>query len=298
MHCAPIALFTYNRFWHMSQTIYALRNNELAEQTDLIIFSDASENPEDILPVQIVRDYLKNISGFRTVKIIERTQNLGLADSIIDGVSRICEEYGKVIVVEDDLVTSPYFLRYMNDALSFYEHEEQVISIHGYIYPVTDILPETFFMRGADCWGWGTWKRGWDLFEYDGEKLLAELDQRNLRRKFDLNGAYEYSKMLEDQISGKNNSWAIRWHASAFLKNKLTLYPGKPLVRNIGIDGSGTHCGNSDSMDVELILKPIVVKYIPIEETVLITNIIENYWRSTKPSIFSRIFRKSLSFIK
>ncbi|MBU6461078.1 MAG: glycosyltransferase family 2 protein, partial [Proteobacteria bacterium] len=252
---------------------------------------------EPRISVQEVRDYLETVTGFKSVTVIKRAKNLGLAQSIIDGVAQLCNQHGRVIVVEDDLVTSPYFLCYMNEALDLYQLDDRVISIHGYMYPVLGELPETFFMRGADCWGWGTWKRGWDLFEYDGEKLLAELDQRNLRRKFDLNGAYEYSKMLEDQISGKNNSWAIRWHASAFLKNKLTLYPSRSLVCNIGFDGSGTHCGSTSSYDADLAQSPILVKKIVVEENLVATQLIESYWRSINPPWMKRITRNILNWL-
>ena len=127
----------------------------------------------------------------------------------------------KVIVLEDDLVTSPHFLQYMNDGLGIYERDDRVISIHGYSYPVHGKLPETFFLRGADCLGWATWKRGWDLFEDDGQRLLNELERRNLTRSFDFDGSYPYTQMLRDQIAGSNSSWAVRWYASAFLRDKL-----------------------------------------------------------------------------
>jgi hypothetical protein len=139
--------------------------------------------------------------------VIERNRNWGLAESIIDGVTRVVNEFGRVIVVEDDLVTSIYFLQYMNEVLNLYEKEEKVASIHGYVYPI-DGLPETFFLRGADCWGWATWKDKWALFEPDGTKLLDELKKRKLTKRFDFNGSYPFSLMLANQVSGKNDSWA------------------------------------------------------------------------------------------
>ena len=246
---APIALFVYNRPGHTRWTIEALQKNILASDSDLIIFSDG---PKDAAgskqSVLAVRAYLKTIQGFKSVKIMEREKNQGLAKSIIAGVTSVVGEFGKVIILEDDMVSSQYFLQYMNEALGLYEKEDDVISIHGYIYPVKGILPETFFLKGADCWGWATWKRGWDLFEPDGKKLLRELKETNLTKEFDFSGSYPYTKMLKDQIAGRNNSWAIRWYASAFLKNKLTLYPGKSLIYNTGFDGSGTHCGSDNGL--------------------------------------------------
>ncbi|WP_347396342.1 glycosyltransferase family 2 protein, partial [Parabacteroides leei] len=204
---------------------------------------------------------------FKSINIIERKENWGLAKNIIDGVTSIVHQYGKVIVLEDDLVVSPYFLKYMNEALDFYEKEEQVICIHGYVYPVKRKLPETFFIKGADCWGWATWKRGWDLFCSDGKKLLNEIEKRNLKKEFDFDNSYPYFRMLKQQIEGKNNSWAIRWYASAFLQNKFTLYPGQSLVNQIGVDGSGTHCGVNEMFNVSLAESPIELLETEIQES-------------------------------
>lgn len=264
---SPIVLFAYNRINHIQQVIKALLRNEYASDSDLIIYSDASNNDNTVQEVQCVRQYLSTVSGFKSVKVIERLENFGLAKNIIDGVTSVINQYGKVIVLEDDLVVSPYFLKYMNEALDFYEKEEQVISIHGYIYPVKQKLPETFFIKGADCWGWATWKRGWDLFCSDGKYLLKEIEKRNLKKEFDFDNSYPYYRMLKHQIEGKNNSWAIRWYASAFLHNKLTLYPGRSLVNQIGMDGSGTHCNTNEMFDVPLTNSSIVLSNIDIQES-------------------------------
>lgn len=263
---APIALFTYKRLRHTQQTIEALRRNELAGESDLFIFSDGPRIGRDLRPVNEVRDYIKRIDGFRRVTVIERDRNLGLAVSIISGVTEIVQQYGKIIVLEDDMVTSPYFLTYMNEALALYQDDERVISIHGYLYPLRARLPETFFLLGADCWGWATWKRGWGLFESDGEKLLQELTQRRLLERFNLYGVYPYARMLRDQIKKKNDSWAVRWYASALLNDKLTLYPGQSLVQNIGLDRSGMHCKSTYAFDTALSSKPICVRRIELAE--------------------------------
>ena len=183
---SPIVLFAYNRINHIQQVIKALLRNEYASDSDLIIYSDASKNDNTVQEVQCVRQYLSTVSGFKSVKVIERLENFGLAKNIIDGVTSVINQYGKVIVLEDDLVVSPYFLKYMNEALDFYEKEEQVISIHGYIYPVKQKLPETFFIKGADCWGWATWKRGWDLFCSDGKYLLKEIEKQAAKRDLEM----------------------------------------------------------------------------------------------------------------
>jgi glycosyltransferase involved in cell wall biosynthesis len=251
MIASPIVLFVYNRPQHARQTIDALTKNDLAARSELIIMSDGARSETDSDRVAEVRRHLHAIRGFQNVTIVERANNRGLAKSIVTGVTEVLRQYESVIVLEDDLVTSPFFLRYINDGLTLYREEEQVASIHGYVYPVNSTLPASFFLRGADCWGWGTWKRAWDIFEADGSKLLSELYKGQLTRKFDLDGSHPYTTMLQDQINGKNDSWAIRWYASAFLRGMYTLYPGTSLVKNIGLDSTGTHCGTVSDMIID-----------------------------------------------
>ena len=292
MNKAPVVLFVYNRPWHTRQTVEALQKNELAKESDLFIFSDAPKTPEIAPAVQEVREYIKSIRGFKSVSIVERKENLGLANSIIDGVTMICGECGRVIVLEDDLVTAPYFLRYMNDALDLYEHEENVISVHGYIYPVMEDLPETFFLRGADCWGWATWLRGWELFEPDGKKLLQSLKNKHLESEFNFGGSYDYLGMLISQVKGGNDSWAIRWYASAFLKNKLTLYSGRSLVLNIGNDNSGTHCGATEIFSGDIIARPVAVGGIPIVKSLDAYSVVAKYFAANKASLLQRAMQR------
>ena len=294
---APIALFVYNRPWHTQKTVEALLANADAAQTALIVFSDGARNDEARQSVSAVRSYIRSVTGFKSISIIEREANFGLACSIIDGVTRICAEYGRVIALEDDLVTAPNFLAYMNEALALYEHDERVISIHGYVYPVSATLPETFFLKGADCWGWATWKRGWDLFESDGRVLLQGLTQRKLSHRFDFDGAYPYTKMLKNQIKKKNNSWAIRWYASAFLKDKLTLYPGRSLVHNIGNDSSGTHCSTTNVYAVAISNIPVKVGPIVVEENLFARQQIIGFFRSM-PKIMEKIIRKVINMVR
>ncbi len=265
---APIALFVYNRPEHVRRTLDALAANELASESDLIVFSDGPKNADDMEAVSAVRRTVGDASGFASVRVIESPVNKGLAASIISGVSKVLEDCRRIIVVEDDLLTSPYFLKFMNKALDFYEDEVKVCSIHGYTPPVDAELPETFFIRGADCWGWATWKRAWDLFESDGRKLLDALDQESLSDAFDFDGAYPFRKMLEDQMAGRNDSWAIRWYASVFLAGGLTLYPGKSLVANIGLDASGAHGDDTLLCDVELSDRPIRIGECAVAEDV------------------------------
>ncbi len=262
---APIALFAYRRADHLRLTIASLLANPEAAESDLFVFCDAPGRPEHSADVQDVRACVEAIQGFRTISRVYRGENFGLARSVIEGVDQLVDAHGRVIVVEDDLVVSPHFLRYMNAGLRQYESDARVASIHGYLFPLRASVPETFFLRGADCWGWATWSRAWSHFEANGPKLLAELRARGLSHDFDYDGQYPYTSMLEDQIAGRNSSWAIRWHASCYLRGLLTLYPGRSLVQNIGNDSSGTHCGTSDAMGGAATLAPVTVGGIAVE---------------------------------
>lgn len=289
---APIALFVYNRLDHAQQTVTALLANDLASESDLIVFSDSAKTEQGMQAVSQVREFVHSIQGFKSIRIVERPTNWGLARSIISGVTEVCAHYGRVIVLEDDLVTSPRFLKYMNDGLDLYTEEERVISIHGYMYPLENQSESTFFLRGADCWGWATWQRGWNLFEPDGSKLLSLIRKSGLKNEFNFLGGEDYIRMLESQIAGRNDSWAVRWYASAFLKDRLTLYPGRTLVLNIGNDGSGTHCGTSDYFSGEVSLRPIELKKITLQEDRAMRVAIGDYLRRGKRPLLRRILAK------
>ncbi|CAD5372631.1 hypothetical protein RA210_U200018 [Rubrivivax sp. A210] len=277
--CAPIALFAYARPEHTKRTLDALAANELAGDSDLIVYSDAARTDDKMHAVQQVRELLDQIDGFKSVRIVRRDENLGLAKSIISGVSELLSHHERVVVVEDDLVVSPHFLRYMNDGLECYATEERVACIHGYCYPVDATLPESFFLRGADCWGWATWRRAWAHFNPDGAQLRDALLRRNLVRQFELGGVGFFFHMLEQQIAGRNDSWAIRWHASCFLDDMLTLYPGRTLVHNIGNDGSGTHAASSAAYDTQLTPDPVEVRPMPLVESTRARDAIAQYFR-------------------
>lgn len=287
---APIALFVYNRPRHTKNLIDSLRKNREAAESDLIIISDAPKH-EKVTGVQEVREYIKSLTGFRSVRIIERSENYGLARNIIGGVTALLEESDRLIVLEDDLIVSPYFLSYMNDGLNLYAGDEQVGSIHGYVYPVKEQLPETFFLRGGDCWGWATWKRAWSFFEPDGRKLLSEIKKRGLIRDFDLNNAYPYYRMLQKQVQGKNSSWAVRWHASLFLRDMLTLYPGSSFVNNQGADDSGTHLKSTNVFEVPVAQSYNEIEKISTEESEAAKNSFSRFFFSIHSNPLKRIFR-------
>lgn len=263
---APIALFVYNRPRHTERTLEALRKNEAASESELFIFSDGPKNENVLKDVEDVRDIIRGITGFKNVVITERQENYGLARSIVEGVTEIVDRFGKVIVMEDDLVTSPFFLRYMNDALDLYHDERRVMHVSAGTYPIGDFCTEdTYFLRIPLCWGWGTWKRAWDKFD----KKIEIMQQFNSRMisGFNFDGTYTYWEQLELNRTGKINTWFVFWYANVFLNNALVLFPNRSLVKNIGHDGSGEHCGKSNVYDVELSSVPIKVFSIPIQES-------------------------------
>ena len=291
---APVVLFCYARPEHLARTVDSLQRNPEASRTHLRVYCDAARKPEHQAAVDAVRQYVETITGCASVTRVHRPHNMGLARSIIDGVSTTLQTYDRVVVLEDDLVLSPHFLAYMNAALALYQGDPQVASIHGYCYPVPGMLPETFFLRGADCWGWATWRRAWDCFEPDGGRLLAQLTERRLTREFDLDGSYPYTAMLRGQIAGRNDSWAIRWHAACFLRDMLTLYPGRSLVVNIGNDASGTHCGPTEVYTGTLDPRPVQLERIALVPSAIGRAAFVDFFRRTRESLPRRVVRRLL----
>lgn len=288
---APIVLFVYNRPDHTKQTVEALQKNELASQSELFIYSDEAKNEDAKKSVDEVRNYIENISGFKNVTVIKRETNWGLANSIIDGVTKIVNKYGKIIVLEDDLVTSKYFLKFMNEALDFYENEERAYSITGYSFS-DDIssIDSTYFLSITSSWSWATWADKWQDFKRDKQSLQKYIDNKSNRNVFNFNNSYDYVSMAKKQLEGKLDSWAIFWYFSVLQKQGLTLYPSKSLVHNIGFDGSGVHCGdNKVEKKLENIhysfTKDILEKEI---NKVYIGNVLKGEKRSFRQKIISK----------
>jgi glycosyltransferase involved in cell wall biosynthesis len=296
MEYAPIVLFTYNRLDCLKKTIEALQQNLYAEMSEVHIFSDGPKDAESDVSVKKVREYLKTITGFASVNIINRQKNLGLANNIIDAVTNTIQRYGAVIVLEDDLITGKYFLKYMNDGLNVYREDDEVISIHGYGYLSESIVPETYFIKTADNLGWATWGRGWELFETDENILLQEIKRKNLTRQFDRNGSYPFTKSLESQAFGETNTWAIRWYASAFLNDKFTLYPKHSLVYHIGDGPEATNYkrrqGKDDPLSVDLYQGKIEVEKIDVRETMTIGRLYNRFLKKYIPSLHTRVINK------
>ena len=267
MSDAPILLFVYNRPEHTRRCIQSLLKNPLASESYLFIYADGAKDSTQQEAVNEVRNYIRTIQGFKQTTLIERSENWGLARNIIDGVTTQVNRYGKVIVLEDDLVVAPYFLQFMNDALEVYKDEPKVGHIQACDFTQDSSLPATFLIKWTGSWGWATWDRAWKYFNPNGKELLQELEERKLTRIFDFNGKYGFTRMLRRQIEGKNNSWAIRWNASLFLKDILSLNVGRSLVQNEGFDGSGTNCGGGGLYASHLYLQPLpVIPISPIEE--------------------------------
>ncbi len=263
---APIALFVYRRAEHTARTLAALARNELAPQSELFIFADGPAGEHDREAVAAVRALVRTVSGFRRVTVCAAESNRGLAASVTGGVSQLLAEYDRVIVLEDDLETSPFFLRFVNEGLERFADDERICQIHAYAEPSAYPEIPCFLRRGADCWGWGTWRRAWRLYNADGAALYRELCARRLRRSFDVEGAYPYTRMLRSQARGELDSWAIRWYASAFLAGRYMLQSNVPLVRNLGFDNSGTH-GAPDRAGFALAEHPVRFDRTPVMET-------------------------------
>jgi hypothetical protein len=242
MNLAPIALFVYNRLVHTRRTVEALLKNELAAESDLFIFSDAPKKPEAAESVREVREYIRTIAGFQSITIVERDKNWGLANSIIDGVTTVVNQYGRIIVLEDDLVVSSKFLEFMNNALDRYRSYGQVMQVSGYMFPVSEpIREDAVFLPLTTSWGWATWDRAWQRFDPSPTTWSRIRNDAGSLRAFDLDGADPYSDMMGAQLRGEIDSWAIRWYASVFSQKGLVLFPRETLVYNAGLEGSGTH---------------------------------------------------------
>jgi hypothetical protein len=277
---APIVLFVYNRPDHTQKVIDALKNNPEAKDSELFVYCDgAKENASEIEEKHIeeTRKIIRGFIGFKSITIIESKENKGLACSIIEGVTEIVNKYGRIIVLEDDIVTSSGFLKFMNDALEIYEKNHKIMQVSGYVFPFHEDFKklDTFFYKPGSCWGWGTWKTSWDIFEKAPERQFNEITQRDLWEEFTLFGAYpSYKSQIEQNISGQINTWAILWYASMFLNGGTTLMPTISLVQNVGLDGSGENSGEWSKDNP--FYWPKLAKNIPVKRKLFYTSKAEN----------------------
>lgn len=248
MSIAPVAFFVYNRLWHTKQSIESLLKNDLAHQTELFIFSDAPKNLDAQNEVSQVREYIKTIKGFKNINIIKRDNNFGLANSIIDGTTRVINEKGKVVVIEDDLICSENFLKFINEMLNVYENEYKIFSVTGYNFPSNlmkipkGYIYDIYFSPRCSSWGWGTWKNRWEKADWELKDIDNFLNDKKLQKKYRSSGNDKID-MLVAQKDGKIDSWATRWEYNQFKNNAFTVYPVKSFINNIGFDGTGVNCG-------------------------------------------------------
>lgn len=304
---APIVLFAYNRPWHVKQTLESLAKNHEAADSELFIYVDGSKNDasiEDIEKNNEVKKVIREKKWCKNVTIIESEINKGLANSVINGLNKTFEVYDTVIVIEDDVLVSPFFLKFMNDSLSFYKNENKVLSIGSWNYFTNpNSLSKNFFMNMPDTIAWATWKRAWSLFDADGKKLHQQLQNKRLIETFNLNNRFNFESMLIAQTKGMVSSWAIRWTAIAVLNKTLTLYPYKSLSKHIGFGDDSTNCEGDDyNKNLELSKHKIDVSNIPLEQSKQAVNswvFIEKNIKKSGLIIHSKSFKQRiLDFIK
>jgi hypothetical protein len=293
MQYAPIVLFTYNRPIHTHKIIEFLKQNSIAHQSDLFIYSDGPKTNQDNDNVSAVRTFINSITGFKSLKIFESPHNKGLAKSIIDGVSEIVNQYGRIIVLEDDIEVSPYFLDYMNTALDMYEKDERIMHVNGWRPPFSSIPETALFSSVMECWGWSTWKESWRFFKRDPEYFINMLS-KNQRFTLNINNSYDsFNDILRNQ-SGEINTWAVFWHASIIDKQGLCLSPSVSLTNNIGTDGTGNNFSFSTSKyNTYLSEKPITSFPKKIENSEDLFLAYSHFYKSHKLSMWGHIKLKT-----
>jgi len=239
---APIILFVFNRPEHTKKTLEALKNNILAKESNLIIYSDAAKKEDDQRKVDQVRQYLKSLSGFKRIKIIERKKNYGLAKSIKHGITEVICKYKKAIILEDDILTSKSFLNFMNDSLNFYKNNKRIWHINGWNYPnFGNSKKDVYADRMMNCWGWATWKDRWDKVSFDVNEILKNFNKKKIYQ-FNLNESENFYHHLLANKKEEIKTWAIFWQAAIFLNKGLCIRPNISYTENTGFDNSGVHC--------------------------------------------------------
>lgn len=296
---APIVLFVYNRPDHTTKTIESLALNSLIEESVLYVYCDGpkDQNPASLKAIEEVRELVKEINFTKELHIIERDKNWGLADNIVDGVSKVVQQYGKVIVLEDDMITSPGFLKFMNESLDLYEDKKQVMHIAAY-FPKTDVkLPETFFYNVTSCWGWGTWSRAWKKFNPNMQELNRSLNKKENLNLRNFNGGQKnlYYDQVVQNLEGSKKTWAIKWHTSVFLENGYSLHPNRSLVSNIGHDDTGENSGRDNPFQANTLADEIKFEEIPIIENKKAIFAAEKVY---KPSFKTKLIQMVPAYVK
>ncbi|MDO5035497.1 MAG: glycosyltransferase family 2 protein [Porphyromonas sp.] len=295
---APVLLLVYNRPKHTAQLLRDYWRQPEAEETPLYILSDGAKGDDDIDSVHEVRAIVQEMAQHPMVTLWEQPTNVGLARNVTEGVSRVLARHECVIVLEDDLRLSPYLLRWMNDNLQIHSHHKEIAHIHaGTFYSSAQLAPN-HLLSFAGSWGWATWRDRWEsLWEPDGKKLLQQLEANpDQKRDFNYAGFMRFSKMLQAQVEGRNNSWAIRWHASILLHNKLSINAQPPMVSNSGFDGSGTHCANDRRYTTPVTPYPVYAhEYQEVVEDQSARKILRHYYTRTNNKLVKGYYKlKSL----
>ncbi|MCL2311737.1 MAG: sugar transferase [Firmicutes bacterium] len=243
---APIALFAYKRLDHLKRTLDALSNNHLAPESELFIFCDAADNADDRKRVSEVRVYIQEFSRncvFKAVHIENAHERKGLSNSIILGLTMLFNEFGKAIVVEDDIVTTPDFLNFMNDSLDYYKDNKMIWSINGCTLPLkslNDYPYDVYLNNRANCWGWASWKDRWELIDWKFSDY-KEFIKAKSKREIGKSGS-DLIKLLNLQMEGRIDSWDTIWSIHQIKEGMYSISPRESYVINIGLDGSGEHC--------------------------------------------------------
>lgn len=239
---APVIVFAYRRPDHLRNTLESLMRCEGFEQSPVIVYCDGARDDNEVASVLATREVARAMLGKRAEYRFSE-MNMGLSRSVIAGVSETVERFGRVIVVEDDLRLSPLFLTFMNRGLERYADDERVLQISGYQFDVPELsgMTSALFLPFPVSWGWATWQRAWRRFDPLAKGWEELRTDPILRRRFNLDGSYDYATMLVRQMEGHRDSWAIRWYWSVFRSEGLVLFPTVSLVQNTGFDGSGSH---------------------------------------------------------
>lgn len=284
---APIAIFTYNRLKETERMIESLKKTNLSSESELFIFSDGAKNKEDEIKVKELRQFLKTVFGFKKINLIFSEKNNGLAASIIKGVTELIDKYEKVIVLEDDLLVSKDFLIYMNEALDIYKDRDDVWSISGFSpnIDISEKYKEDIYLTLRGCsWGWATWKNRWKTVDWKVKDFEQLKRSRKLKKEFNISGN-DMFKMLELQMLGKINSWAIRWCYSQFKQKKYTIYPVVSKIKNIGFGEDATHGG----IFIEKHLVNLDERKLYLNKNVLLSlEIIQNFKKFNDLTIYGK----------
>lgn len=248
---APVVIFGYRRPRHLEKVLQALSDQDFVREALCIFYLDGPRNAGEQAEVDQVRVVARRNWGFRQVEIRASEKNQGLVRSITRGVTEVARDHGAAIVLEDDIVPRPGFLSFMNEALEKYRNSPQVMQISAYAYPVEPRPQHHSLLPLTSCWGWATWRRSWNQYGWDRQAAMADLANPDFVRKFDLGGAYPYSRLLQDVVAGKSDSWGVIWYWNVFRAEGLTLFPAHSLVDNIGWDGTGEHAAPNWKTDSE-----------------------------------------------